>query len=110
MKIFWNESPLTATQVIEALKEDSQWSPKTIHTLIARLVKKEALGVNKDSNLFQYYPLVSKEDCIGDETRSFLQKVCDGSFSMLLANFVKNESLSAKEIQDLKKLLDEKMS
>ncbi|MDQ7092145.1 BlaI/MecI/CopY family transcriptional regulator [Desulfosporosinus sp. PR] len=110
MKIFWNKSPLTATQAIEALKQDTLWSPKTIHTLIARLVKKEALGVNKDSNLFHYYPLVSKEDCIGEETRSFLQKVCDGSLHLLLANFVKNESLSAKEIEDLRKLLDQKMT
>ncbi|WP_407312692.1 BlaI/MecI/CopY family transcriptional regulator [Desulfosporosinus sp. SB140] len=109
MKVFWSESPSTATQVIESLKQDTQWSPKTIHTLIARLVKKEALGVNKDSNLFQYYPLVSKEDCIREETKSFLHKVYDGSLHLLLANFVQDESLSAREIEDLRKLLDERI-
>lgn len=109
MKVLWDKSPLTATQVIEYLKPESQWNPKTIHTLIARLVKKEALGVNKDSNLFQYYPLVSRDDCMREETKSFLHKVYDGSLHLLLANFVKDESLSPKEIEYLRNLLDEKI-
>lgn len=109
MKVLWEESPLTATQVIEYLKPETHWSPKTIHTLIGRLVKKEALGVNKDSNLFQYYPLVSKNACMREETKSFLHKVYDGSLHLLLANFVKNESLSSKDIEELKNLLEERI-
>jgi BlaI family transcriptional regulator, penicillinase repressor len=58
MKVLWQESPLTASIVIERLKSNSNWSPKTIQTLIARLVKKGALAVNKESSLNQYYPLV----------------------------------------------------
>ncbi|EGW37226.1 MULTISPECIES: BlaI/MecI/CopY family transcriptional regulator [unclassified Desulfosporosinus] len=109
MKVLWAESPITATQVIEYLKPETHWSPKTIHTLIGRLVKKQVLGVNKNSNLFQYYPLVSKDDCMRDETKSFLHKVYDGSLHLLLANFVKNESLSPRDIEELRNLLDERI-
>lgn len=109
MKIIWAKPPLTATQVIEYLKPETQWNPKTIHTLIARLVKKEVLGVNKDSSLFEYYPLVSRDDCMREETKSFLHKVYDGSLHLLLANFVKDESLSPKEIEQLRNLLDERI-
>ncbi|KLU65557.1 methicillin resistance regulatory protein MecI [Desulfosporosinus acididurans] len=108
MKVLWEKSPLTATQIIGCLKSETQWNPKTIHTLITRLVKKEALGVNKEASLFQYYPLVSKEDCMLEETKSFLHKVYDGSIHLLVANFVKNERLSPQEIENLRKLLDEK--
>ncbi|MGC7872903.1 BlaI/MecI/CopY family transcriptional regulator [Desulfosporosinus sp. SYSU MS00001] len=110
MKVLWEKSPLTATQIIGCLKPETQWNPKTIHTLIARLVKKEALAVNKDANLFQYYPIVSKEECMREETKSFLHKVYDGSIHLLVANFVKNESLSPQEIERLRKLLDEKVN
>lgn len=107
MKVIWKESPLTAAAIIECLKPETDWSPKTIQTLISRLVKKEALGVNKEGSLYQYYPSVSQEECMHEETTSFLQKVYDGSFHLLLANFVKNQNLTPKEIQELKKLLDE---
>jgi BlaI family transcriptional regulator, penicillinase repressor len=109
MKVLWQESPLTASLVIEGLKPNTNWSPKTIQTLIARLVKKGALGVNKESSLNQYYPLVLQEECMREETNSLLQKVYGGSLHLLLANFVKDENLSQKEIQELRNLLDEKM-
>jgi Predicted transcriptional regulator len=109
MKVLWQESPRTASLIIENLKPNTSWSPKTIQTLIARLVKKGALGVNKESSLNQYYPLVLQEDCMREETNSFLQRVYGGSLQLLLSNFVKNENLSKKEIEELKKLLDEKM-
>ncbi len=107
MKVIWQESPLTAPSVIERLKHEVDWSPKTIQTLLARLVKKGALGVKKDAGLYEYYPLVSKEDCMHEETKTFLQKVYDGSIHGLIANFVKTESLSPKEIEELKRLLNE---
>jgi len=108
MKALWQESPLTASSVIGYLKPDTDWSPKTIQTLIARLVKKGALGVNRDANLNQYYPLVSQAECMRIETNSFLQKVYGGSLHLLLANFVKDDKLSPKDIQELRNLLDNK--
>lgn len=109
MKVLWKQSPMTASSVTELLKHETSWSPKTIQTLMARLVKKKALGVNKEAGLNQYYPLISQEECMHEETNSLLKKVYDGSFHLLLANFVKNENLSMKEIQELRNLLDEKM-
>jgi BlaI family penicillinase repressor len=108
MKVIWQESPLTASSVIEQLKPETDWSPKTIQTLISRLVKKGALGVKKDDVLNEYYPLISKEECMQKETNTFLQKVYDGSLQVLIANFVNTENLSSKEIEELKCLLNEK--
>jgi len=109
MKVLWQESPLTASLITEHLQPETDWSPKTIQTLIARLVKKGALAVKKDAGLNQYYPLLSKEQCMVDETKTFLQKVYNGSLHGLIANFVKNERFTAKEIEELKRLLDEKL-
>lgn len=109
MKVIWEESPLTATSITKQLIKETDWSPKTVQTLISRLVKKRALGVKKDSALNEYYPLVSKEDCMREETKTFIQKVYNGSLKLLITNFVSNETLTSKEIEELKSLLNEKM-
>lgn len=108
MKVLWERSPLTSTEIIEALKLDTAWSPKTIHTLISRLVKKKALKVKKESPFYLYYPLITEQECRRVETESFLQKVYDGSFRLLVANFIKDERLSEEEIEGLKRILDDK--
>lgn len=107
MNVLWKKSPLTSSEIIEVLKIDNPWSPKTIHTLISRLVKKEAIGVNRDSSFNLYSPLVTKEECRRVETKSFLQKVYDGSLHLLVTNFMKDRKLSQEEIEELKRILDE---
>lgn len=109
MKAVWQQSPLTAAAIVEYLKPETSWSPKTVQTLIGRLVKKEVLGIEKDSNPFQYYPLLSQTECRRGQTESFLQKVYDGSLHTLLVNFVNDENLTPEEIEELKSLLDEKV-
>ncbi len=106
MKVLWNESPLTASQVIDELKKNTTWSPKTIHTLLNRLVEKGALNVDKDTTPYEYCPRVSQEECMRKETESFLEKVYDGSMKMLLTSFVENERLSPEEIQELRRILE----
>ncbi|MGG3467819.1 BlaI/MecI/CopY family transcriptional regulator [Neobacillus pocheonensis] len=110
MKVLWEEAPLTAAKIIEAISSNKEWSPKTIHSLISRLVKKGVLGVNKEMPQYEFYPLVDKRDVIREETRSFMQKVYDGSLHLMLANFIKDEKISEKEIEELQRLLDKKMN
>lgn len=109
MKVLWKESPQTTTKIIETLSKETNWNPKTIHTLIARLVKKNALGIDKNSGQYKYFPLVTKEECMQEETGSFIQKIYEGSIYNLVANFIHDEKISAEEMEDLKKLLDEKL-
>ncbi|MDT3496361.1 BlaI/MecI/CopY family transcriptional regulator, partial [Bacillus toyonensis] len=44
MKVLWSKSPQTANEVIEELEKNMDWKPKTIRTLINRLVHKEAVA------------------------------------------------------------------
>ncbi len=109
IKVLWEEPGLTSTEIIEVLRPKTDWKPKTIHSLIDRLVKKGAVGINKEGSQFQFYPLVDKKDCVMEETRSFIKKVYDGSVNHMLSSFIKNEKLSEKEIEELQQLLSEGM-
>ena len=53
-----------------------------------------------------YFPLHNEQECVMEETRSFLEKVHGGSIEPMLAAFVENEKLSPEKIAKLKQILD----
>lgn len=109
MNILWNKAPLTAAEVIEALQAtDASWHPKTAKTLLNRLVMKKALGFRKEGRGYLYRPLVRRETCVSAESESFLDRLFGGSLQPMIAHFVERKKLSRKEIEALKRLLEEK--
>jgi BlaI family transcriptional regulator, penicillinase repressor len=108
MKVLWERSPLSAREVVEALAPETTWKPKTIHTLLARLVKKGALKTSRPAREYQFAPLVAEAQCQREESRSFLDRVFDGEVAPFLACFVREKKLSKAEIEELKRILDGK--
>ncbi|ABK84323.1 penicillinase repressor [Bacillus thuringiensis str. Al Hakam] len=109
MKVLWSNSPQTANEIIEELEDAMDWKPKTIRTLINRLVQKEAVSYHQDKGrMYAYYPLVSQDNYLQVETKSLLKRFCGAAFKPLLVNFLKEEKLSSEDINELKRILDEK--
>ena len=107
MKILWaSTDPLPAHQIVQELSRTEQWQPKTIKTLLNRLLKKRAISFNKDRNRYLYYPVVSEAACIKAESESFLKRYFDGALQPMLVHFVRRKKLKPSEIRELKKLLD----
>jgi len=108
MKIIWSENPATANHIVEALSKTTTWKPKTIKTLLNRLVNKGALGYKKSGREYHYYPLIEEDVFVKAESRSFLKRVFGGSMKPMLATMVENEDLSSEDIQELKRILEKK--
>jgi BlaI family transcriptional regulator, penicillinase repressor len=109
MKVIWSKTePCTAHDVVIALSDQMDWKPNTIKTLIARLVKKLVLAYHEEGKNYLYYPLVTEEECIRAESRSFLKRVYDGALKPMLVNFLQEEQLSSEEIEELKRILEER--
>ncbi|MDK2984517.1 MAG: BlaI family transcriptional regulator, penicillinase repressor [Clostridia bacterium] len=109
MKVFWSRQvPSAANEIVGALACSTDWNPRTIKTLISRLVKKGALGYQEDGRTYYYYPLVNEDECIKAESRSFLRRVYGGALKPMLVNFLREEKLSSEEIEELKRILDER--
>lgn len=107
MKEFWARGEATSADVIDALTQTHDWKPPTIQTLISRLVKKGALTFERQGREYLYRPAVTEADCVHEVSRSFLDRVFDGSLAPLLSCFVEREKLSAREIEELKRILDQ---
>ena len=108
MKLLWASHPQTANDMVEALEGTQHWKPKTLKTLINRLLTKGAIGFKKNGRQYLYYPAVARDACIQSESRSFLDRVFDGSAKPMLAAMIENDSLSLDDIEELKQILKKK--
>jgi BlaI family penicillinase repressor len=109
MKVLWGKSPQTANEVIEKLELTMDWKPKTIRTLINRLVQKEAVSYHQENGrMYEYFPLVSQDYYLQVETKSLLKRFYGAAFKPLLVNFLKEEKLSSEDINELKRILEQK--
>lgn len=105
MKIVWKHAPINTNEITEKLTKMTSWSPKTIQTLIKRLVTKGALTYEKKSRVFVYTPLVEENEYIGQESNHFLKRFYDGNITTMLSAYIENDKLSEEEIDGLRALL-----
>lgn len=107
MKYIWKEAPVSTTEITRHLTATTKWNPKTIQTLIKRLVTKEALSYEKQGRVFVYTPLVREEDYVNQESKSFLKRYFNGNLSAMFSTFLENEKISDEEIDSLRQLLED---
>ena len=106
MKLIWDKAPVSTKEVTEILTVESSWKPKTIQTLLSRLVKKGAIGYKKEGRVFVYTPLIKEEDYVEQESSSFLNKFYDGALNSMVVNFLEQDKLTENDINELKKIRD----
>ena len=105
MKIVWKCAPVSTNEITDLLTASTSWSPKTIQTMIKRLVTKGALSYKKEGRMFIYTPLVSEKDYIGQKSCSFLKRYFDGNLTALVSSYLEEEQLTVEEIDSLRSLL-----
>lgn len=108
IKIIWSNPNCTAMFIIEKLKNNREWKPKTVKTLIRRLVDKGAIGYEQDGREYKYYSLIDEKECKVQEGKSFIERVYNGSIKAMVLNFIESENLSKKDIEDLRDVLNKK--
>lgn len=106
MKVIWEKSPITFTEIREKVQPLHNWKENTIHTLLTRLVKKEILEVTEVKPVKKYAPLVNENECAILETESLLDKVYNGALDKLVKGFIENKKISKEDIKQLKEILE----
>jgi len=107
MDVLWSSSPKTARDIIAELDPELEWHEKTVKTLLNRLLKKDAVGFEKQGREYLYFPVLKQQEYIKGASESFLNRVFNGNVSSLVAAFTKSENLSTEDISELKSLLKE---
>ncbi|PHR57189.1 MAG: CopY family transcriptional repressor [Robiginitomaculum sp.] len=105
MDVLWADSPLGAVEVAARLETLKNWNIRTVKTLLARLVKKQALATTKQGQRYLYTPLVSKEAYAQSATRSLIDRLFGGRAAPLIAHLAADKALSPQDIKDIETLL-----
>jgi len=110
MRAIWGRGEASATEVVETLEGQTSWSPRTVRTLLGRLVKKGALGFREQGREYVYQPLIDERSTEFEASRSFLDRVFDGKLAPFLASFVESGNYSPDDIAALKRIVEESES
>jgi BlaI family penicillinase repressor len=106
MKAVWDGGTLTAGQVVERVAAEQKWKPRTIKTLLNRLVRKGAVAMETDGRRYSYRAKVARDAVVRRETRSFLSRVFDGAAAPAIVHFIEQARLTPEEIRQLRETLD----
>jgi BlaI family penicillinase repressor len=108
MDVLWRGRPgMPAEEVIDALVSEQRWQETTVKTLLNRLLKKGAISASKDGRRYLYSAVLKREQWLSSETSGMLERLFGGRVAPLVAHFGKHRQLSAADIAELKKLVEE---
>ncbi|QHI71046.1 BlaI/MecI/CopY family transcriptional regulator [Aminipila terrae] len=112
MKIIWKEGgkALYASIMSELKKEECEWKKNTVLTLLSRLVDKGFLTTSKIGRRNVYVALVSEEDYLTTQTKSFLEKVYEGNVRGLVSTLIQQDILSSDDLEELQTYWKEKLN
>ncbi len=105
MEFLWANPACSMTEIRKNL-ELTGWNSSTIKTLVTRLIQKGAVNAEGAVRHTVYSPAVTIEECRLQETKSFLDRIYNGSVKMMVSNLVKDSSLSKSDAEELMKLID----
>ena len=107
MKVLWEVAPASVNTIAENTHKTARWHPKTVRTMLLRLLKKQIVEQCIVDGVQHFQPRYSREECASFATESFIQRVFDGAVTPMVAYFTEKRGLTDAEKAVLKKLLSD---
>lgn len=107
LSCLWERSPRTVMQIVSELEKTVGWHRSTTITTLHRMEAKGLVRCEQAGRGRAYVPLVNREQAEADETRSFLDRVYQGSVGMMMSAMAQRRQLSGGEIKELRAILDQ---
>lgn len=107
MELLWQHAPQGSEDLAAALHGRTGWHENTVRTLLSRLVRKRAVRAAREGRRYLYSPLLTRAQWQARESRSLLDRVFGGRVAPLLVHFSRTEQLSAKDVAELRKLVEQ---
>lgn len=79
----------------------------TVQKLLVRLEAKDCVKRDRGRWPHQFHATIDREQLISERLQATADELCDGTISSLLTHLVKSKRITARQRQNLRKLLDE---
>lgn len=100
-------NPITVRDVAEYWNNKTGQARTTVLTMMERLTKKGFLTRKKIDNVFHYSPKQSAASVLREMVGDFVHGVLGGSILPLTAYLTEEKKLSAEQVSELKKLVEQ---
>ncbi len=107
MQILWSLKKAFVKDVLEEIHEDKPHY-NTLSTIIRNLEEKGYVAHNAFGNTHQYFPVVSKEDYRKKFMSTAIDNYFNSSYKNLVSFFAKEEKISADELREILKMIENK--
>ena len=107
LNCLWADSPRTVMQLVAELERSVGWAKSTTITTLRRMEEKGLVRAEQSGRGKSYTPAVERERAVTAETRSFLERVYQGSVGLMMSAMAKRQELSAGEVAQLRAILDQ---
>lgn len=100
---------IIASEIIQNLKGTLDVTARTIRVLINRLLSKGVIGYKvdeKDSRVYHYYALKTKEECLSEKQNRFVRNYFGGNSTLAVASFIEKSRLSREQLSELEQLVE----
>lgn len=107
MQYLWGLEKAYLKDLVEQFPEPRP-AYTTISTVVRVLVKKGFIGFKTYGKINEYFPLVSKQKYFQRSVKPMISNYLSGAPSAL-ASFFANDQLNLSELEEIKKLVDDKI-
>lgn len=110
MRIVWEDRQEVTlfAHIMDALAaRGTPCRKNTLIVLLSRLMNKGFLSAKKTGRRNEYTALISEEEYRTDQTRTFLDKIYEGSVKGLVSTLIAGDLLDSGEYEELKALLEQ---
>lgn len=101
--LIWNNEPLASRELVKMAQVELAWKSTTSYTVLKRLCER---GIFQNQNSV-VTSLISRDEFYAEQSDRFVKETFDGSLPAFLAAFGAKNKLNDKEVDELKRLIDE---
>ncbi len=106
MQAIWtSEKPVMRKDIESLLKDTHPMAQTTLLTLLTRLAEKSFIRIEKIGRSSCYYPLITEQEYLAEQSNRFFNKLCGGSISTF-ATALCDSGLTKEELAELRSLLE----
>lgn len=107
MQLLWEHGPILISKLVELYPEPKPHF-NTVSTVVRRLESKGFVAHNDVGGSFHYYAIVPKENFRDRSFGNFIKNYFGGSYFGAVSALVEEEKISAEELKELLRLIENK--
>lgn len=107
MQVLWKLQKAFVKDIIDELDDEPKPPYNTISSIVRLLEKKGYVNYKAYGKTYEYFPAISKDEYAKTSFSKIFSSYFDNSPASLLSFMVKEERLSEKDIEEIKKIINE---